>query len=145
MKQESIVAVGIGAGLGGLISLVHVAFDKGFSTATGLLLALLGVVGAAHAVQAWRRTGLALATGAIAVAAGSLIGGGSAIALGWDPRTNLSTTLALLTALVLITGLLMFVESRLSREKWRRWKEEGGPRNLLDLVTAAHIPYLRER
>lgn len=143
MKRETIVGMVIGVGIAGLYSLAYAAYKRGFLAGAGIILILVGAVGTVHAVQAWRRTGLPLATAAIAVAAGTLIVAGSAMARGWDPRLDPKTALVLLAIFGIVPGLLMFAESRRSREKWKRWKEEGGPRSLLEFLTAGHIPYLR--
>ena len=144
MDKQGVAWIVIGALMGALFSSTYIAFQQGSATGAGVLLVLFGVLGAVRAVQAWRRTGLPLATAGIAVAASSLIAAGSAIALGWDPRTNPKVTLLLIAVFVLIPGLLMFAESRRSPEAWRRWKVEGGVKSPLDYLTGRNIPHIRK-
>jgi len=101
-------------------------FNHGLSIGAGLLLLLFGVFCTVRAVQTWRRTGLPLATTAMGVGAGAMIAAGSALAFGWDPRTDPISTLVLLIAFTLIPAALMVAEILRSRETWRRWREEVG-------------------
>lgn len=144
MEKEGLEHVGLGAAYGALYLVGYVAFRQGFSTGVGILLVLFGVFGTVRAVQTWRRTGLPLATTAMGVGAGSMIAAGSAMALGWDPRTDPVASLVLLVVLSIVPLLLLFAETLRSRDKWRRWREEARFGTPLDFLRGRNIPYLRE-
>ena len=96
--------VGLGAAYGAVYLVGYAAFRQGPSTGVGILLDLFGVFGTVRAVQTWRRTGLPLATTAMGVGAGSMIAAGSAVALGWDPRTDPVASVVFLISLSIARG-----------------------------------------
>lgn len=96
------------------------------------------------AIVCWRRTGLPFATTAMIVGAMS-----SAVlavlAAAGHVFPDLPFTWWALVVLSLVSGpLLLLVESRVNRARWKRWAEFMEGKSLWDVVTGRHVPFLRD-
>jgi len=91
----------------------------------------------------WRRTGLPFATAAIGTASAASAMLATLAAAGWIfpdlPRAWWIPVGIGLTA----PPPLLFVESRVNRAKWIRWKDFMEDSSALDILTVRHIPWLR--
>jgi hypothetical protein len=91
----------------------------------------------------WRRTGLPFATAAMAIGAATaglltvLAASGNVfpdLPLGWWVPVGFG----------LFSGpACLFVESRIHRAEWKRWRDYMEPKNAWDIFTGRHIPNLR--
>lgn len=96
------------------------------------------------AALCWRRTGLPFATAAMAIAAATA---GMLVALAPVGHTfpDLpSTWWAPVAAGLLAAPLLLMVESRVHRAKWKQWKQYMERKNAWDILVGRHIPNLRD-
>lgn len=92
----------------------------------------------------WRRTGLPFATAANALAAVQCAAFVVLAVTGWIfPDFPAAWWMPIGLALA-APPILLFVESRVNREKWMRWRRFMEHASVLDVITARHIPWLRD-
>ena len=96
------------------------------------------------ALTCWRRTGLPFATAAMIN--GSVVSAGLVVvALLGQPFPNLAPASWVLFSGGAVTGpLLLFIESRVNREKWQEWGRQMEHKTLWHVLTGRHIPDLRK-
>lgn len=93
----------------------------------------------------WRRTGLPFATASMGLAAAQSGAFVVLAAAGWifpdfPPAWWIPIGLALAGP-----PILLLIESRVNRAKWIRWRHFMEEATVLDVVTARHIPWLRDQ
>jgi len=96
------------------------------------------------AVTCWRRTGLPWATTAIAIGA-TMSTCLAVLAATGRVFPDLSRGLWVPVGIGFALGpLFLLVESRANRAKWRQWAQYMERKNVWDILTARHIPQLRD-
>jgi hypothetical protein len=105
-----------------------------------VLWLLVAIHLACGSVVCWRRTALPCATAAIAINSATSSGFAVLAALG-QVYPDIAPEYLVLAGLGVLSGaVLFFVESRLNRDKWARWKQHAARQTLWDILTVRHIP-----
>jgi hypothetical protein len=129
-----------------LIGIAFVLFTQVAPQPTGSIV-FWGVVAvqlAWGAVACWRRTGLPFATSAMAIGA-AMSACLAVLAATGRIFPDLSRGLWVPVGIGLAIGpLFLLIESRVNRAKWREWAHYMERKNVWDILTARHIPDLRD-
>lgn len=95
------------------------------------------------AVTCWRRTGLPFATAAMAAGAVMSICLGVLAAMGHPFPDLAPVSWVLFCGGAVVGPLFLLIESRVNRDKWQQWARHMEHRNVWDILTWRHIPFLR--
>ena len=136
----------LASGLYGVfIGIAIVVFTRIAPQPTGsiVLWSFFAVQLAWGAVTCWRRTGLPFATTAMGIG-GTLSASLAVLAATGRVFPDLPRELWIPLGIGLISGpLFLLIESRVNRAKWKQWSDYMERKNVWDILTARHIPQLR--